>query len=317
MAEPVVSVCISTYNHERYIVRCLESVVSQLPPGQLEVLVGDDGSSDATRRLVSDFAALWPGTVVPVFNAHNLGPSGNLSSLVARATGRYIAHLDGDDYWLPGKLTAQLAALAATPDAPAVLANALVIADDGTPVGFFTDTQVARIDLDYLVAHGNFLCHGSLLYRAEHRAVVLETPVPYIDYMLLIRLVARGALAYLPAPYVAYRWASATSMRALMGALVGDNYWHALLQAAQQGVAPRALRGAVARFYERLLTKCIAQRRFDVAWSWAQRMRRECPVPVGAALLAGVLRVPLALLRHLRRGRASRRFRRASVFYPR
>lgn len=111
MASPIVSICIPTYNHERYIARCLESVVAQLPPGEIEILVGDDGSTDRTREIVATYAKTWRDIVRPVFNKNNIGPSGNLSNLIAIANGQYIAHLDGDDYWLPGKLIEQLTLL--------------------------------------------------------------------------------------------------------------------------------------------------------------------------------------------------------------
>ena len=317
MTNPLVSICISTYNHERYIARCLESVVAQLPPGEIEILVGDDGSTDRTREIVATYARTWQNIVMPVFNEKNLGPSGNLSNLIALAKGRYIAHLDGDDYWLPGKLVEQLTILDRNPLMPAVLCNALVISDDGNPLGFFTDYQNKEIGLDDLVERGNFLCHGSLLYRATYKAQLLEVPTPYIDYMLLIRLAMVGKMGYLCAPFVAYRWNSSTSMRAAMRGLVHENFWQALKYAAAGGVCRAAQQAAVARFFEQVLVANLMHGKIDVAWSWAQRLHKESPVPVTLALLLGVLRVPLSLWRYLRKRHDSRRFMRASVFYRR
>lgn len=317
MASPLVSICISTYNHERYIARCLESVVAQLPPGEIEILVGDDGSTDRTREIVATYAKTWQDIVMPVFNEKNLGPSGNLSNLIALTKGRYIAHLDGDDYWLPGKLVEQLVILDRNPLMPAVVCNALVISDDGNPLGFFTDYQNKEVGLNDLIGRGNFLCHGSLLYRDTYKAQLLEVPVPYIDYMLLIRLAMAGKIGYLRDPFVAYRWNSGTSMRTAMRGLVHENFWQALKYAAAAGVGRAAQQAAVARFFEQVLAANLMNGKIDAAWYWAQRLHKESSIPMARALLLGVLRVPLSLWRYLRKRRDSRRFTRSSVFYRR
>lgn len=317
MTSRLVSVCISTYNHERYIARCLESVVAQLPLGEIEVLVGDDGSNDATREIVTSFANTWQGVVRPIFNEKNLGPSGNLSNLISLSRGRYIAHLDGDDYWLPGKLFEQLAVLDANPLMPAVMCNALVISDEGRPLGFFTDHNSAVVGLDDLVGRGNFLCHGSLVYRTEFKAKLLQVPVPYIDYMLLTQLATMGNMGYIREPYVAYRWNSSTSMRAAMRGLVHESFWQALKFAAANGVGKSAQRAAISRFFEQLLVANLMHGEIETAWSWAQRLRKESTTPATWALLVGALRTPLSMWRYLRKRHDSRRFMGASVFYRR
>jgi glycosyltransferase involved in cell wall biosynthesis len=312
-----VSVCITTYNQAPYIARCIESAISQLPPGQLEILVGDDGSTDGSRELITELALCYPGIVKPLFTERNLGPSGNLRHLIGLAEGQFIAHLDGDDYWLPGKVRRQLAAFDSSPHASAVLTNALVVDKVGTPLGFFSSTRVKEIDSSYLVARGNFLCHSSLLYRREQRDEILAIPGKFIDYMILVRLAKSGPLAYVDEALVGYCWNAPTSMRAVLDPLVGDNYWTALIEGARSGASRAAFRGGAARFFERILAKCILQGRFGLAYGWVCRMRRESPCSVDAALFLGSLRVPLSLFRHLRREWACRGFRDSSVFYRR
>lgn len=317
MSEPSVSVCVVTYNQEQYIRRCLESVVSQLPPGEIEVLVGDDGSSDATRAIIREFVECYPNVVIPVFNEVTLGPSENYRKLISRARGAFVAHIDGDDFWLPGKLRAQLAILRSNTMASAVLTNALVVGNDGSEMGFFTDARRDSIDLNYLVEKGNYLCHSSLLYRAEHRGCILAIKGNFIDYMILVRLAGVGRLLYLDRAYVGYRWNASASMRATMTALVNEGYWQALQQASICGVSTAAFQGGVARFVERVLLQCLLQRRMDTAWEWVCRIRNQSNLPVLNGVLLGVLRVPLGILRHLRRRLRSRRFKSFSVFYRR
>src|SRR5437764_971025 len=119
LPRPIVSVCVTTYNHEAYIKDCLISVLSQEIDVPVEVLVGDDGSSDMTGRIVAEVMLSYPGNIQYFFHAENLGPSANYQFLINNATGSYIAHLDGDDHWLPGKLAAQLHLLALHPECSA------------------------------------------------------------------------------------------------------------------------------------------------------------------------------------------------------
>ncbi|MCE7951136.1 MAG: glycosyltransferase [Xanthomonadales bacterium PRO7] len=312
-----VSVCITTFNQKAYIARCLDSAVSQLPGKCLEVLVGDDGSDDGTRDIVKSYAARYPERIVPVFHEQNLGPSGNYRALIGRSRGRYVAHLDGDDYWLPGKLARQIEILEQSRANPAVVGNAFVIDSRGVPLGLFTSNTNEAIDLDFLLERGNFLCHGSLVYRAEFKERILTIPGNFVDYMILIRLAAVAPLAYVPEPLVVYLWNSPISMRATMTPLVGENYWEAMLEALRLGASPRAFRRCTVRFLERIASNSVAQLRMRPCVDWIARVRKESPVPVGAAVLTGLVRTPLALGRLLRRRIGGRLFPRICVFYPR
>lgn len=312
-----VTVCITTFNQAAYIARCLQSVVAQLPPGRMEILVGDDGSRDDTRTIVSAFAAAYPGIVVPVFHANQLGPSGNYRALVSAARGRYVAHLDGDDYWISGKIARQIEILERSPRAVAVVANALVVDADDKPLGFFTSDQRQSIALNHLLARGNFLCHGSLVYRAEYRHDILEIPGNFVDYRILLRLAAKGSLEYLPEPLVVYRWNSAGSMRTTMSGLVGVNYWEAMCEGKSLGASPAAFRQGAVRFLEKVFAACLLHGRVAEALEWMRRVRSQSPVTPNVILALALLRMPLALTRFVRRRCGARAFRRVSVLYRR
>ena len=316
-APPKVTVCVVTYNHARYIARCLGSVLAQLPQESLQILVGDDGSNDSTRGIIADFARLYPGVVIPHFNEKRLGPSGNYRSLITNATGKFIAHLDGDDYWMPGKLIRQIDILSGIENLSAVLANAYVVDANDRPLGLFTSNRNDRIDLNYLLAKGNFLCHGTLLYKSEFKHDILSIPEEFIDYRILIRLAARGDLAYLSEPLMVYRWNSLTSMRATMTSLVGRNYWDALIEGHRLGGSPTAFRTGASRFLEKTFALSLLRFQGKVARDWADKVRAESPTPPIALLAIAVARVPLALLRSAKRKVGTYLFRRISVLYPR
>ena len=105
--KPKVSVCVITYNQERYIEECLLSLVAQETNFDFEIIVGDDFSTDRTRAIVTDIAGRYPHLVRTNFQPSNTGGSRNNLEIHAQARGEYVAHMDGDDYALQGKLQEQ------------------------------------------------------------------------------------------------------------------------------------------------------------------------------------------------------------------
>jgi len=100
MSRPYVTALIDTFNHERFIERAVTSVLEQdFPPSEMEVLVVDDGSSDATPEILARFAPR-----VRLLRKPNGGQASAFNFAIPQARGEIIAFLDGDDWWAPGKL---------------------------------------------------------------------------------------------------------------------------------------------------------------------------------------------------------------------
>lgn len=106
-----VSVCVVTYNHEKYIAECLQSLVDQQCDFKFEIIVGEDCSTDNTRNIVDEFAEQYPDLIIKNYHDVNLGAVKNVVSTYKLAKGKYICHIDGDDYALPSKLQRQFAVL--------------------------------------------------------------------------------------------------------------------------------------------------------------------------------------------------------------
>lgn len=108
---PMVSVIIPCFNGEAYIAGALQSVLAQQWP-ELEIIVVDDGSTDGSAARV---AREFPGVVV--VRQQNQGVAAARNHGIRCARGEWLAFLDADDAWLPGKLQAQWQALVADPEA--------------------------------------------------------------------------------------------------------------------------------------------------------------------------------------------------------
>jgi glycosyltransferase involved in cell wall biosynthesis len=110
--KPILSVLIDTYNHEQYIEQAVVSAVEQdFPPEDFEILVVDDGSTDRTPDIVRKFAPR-----VRLLRKKNGGQASAFNAAYSELRGDIVSFLDGDDWWLPGKLAAVTAALGQNSD---------------------------------------------------------------------------------------------------------------------------------------------------------------------------------------------------------
>lgn len=107
--KPLLSVLIISYNHEQYIEQTLDSVISQKTTFPFEIVIGDDASPDKTRAICLKYAEKYPNLIRVMPKTKNLGVVPNYIRTLKACEGQYIAHLDGDDYWIdPLKLQKQV-----------------------------------------------------------------------------------------------------------------------------------------------------------------------------------------------------------------
>ena len=96
---PLVSVCVTTYNHERYIAQAIESVLGQRTTFAVEVVVGEDCSTDNTLAICRKYEEQYPDRVRVVASESNIGMHHNYRRTIEACRGKYIAMLDGDDWF--------------------------------------------------------------------------------------------------------------------------------------------------------------------------------------------------------------------------
>ena len=91
-----VSVIVPVYNVEKYLARCLDSLLGQTQP-DIEILVVNDGSTDTSGRIVDEYAQKYPDRI-RAFHMENEGVSAARNRGVAEAEGKYLTFVDSDDY---------------------------------------------------------------------------------------------------------------------------------------------------------------------------------------------------------------------------
>ncbi|MER2538982.1 MAG: glycosyltransferase [Azonexus sp.] len=172
MAAPKVSVVIASYNHDQYIEECLNSVLNQSFQ-DVEILVTDDGSTDTTQKILARFCD--PRLKVEFF-PENRGACIALNNCIRKASGEYIAVLNSDDLFLPGKLALQVGYLDAHPSIAATFGLPAFIDERGQ---LFSDTKhkdysAFQVEnqhhyswLRRFFDKGNCLCHPTAMIRRE------------------------------------------------------------------------------------------------------------------------------------------------------
>ena len=208
---PLVSVLVTTYQHAAYIAACLDGVLAQRTDFAVEVLVGEDESTDGTRAICQRYAERHPDRIrlflrerkdVMHIGGRATGRA-NLLHLLGEARGTFIALCEGDDVWTdPDKLARQVAALQADPQATGCFTNVLnKSAERSTP---YFEAGVTRVPpavvtvRDVVLLYGvptcSFLCRRSALFPLPQG--LWHSPVA--DSLLFPHVARNGHLLYLP-----------------------------------------------------------------------------------------------------------------------
>lgn len=109
MSESLVSVCLITYNHEKYIVGAIESVLMQKTNFKFQLVIADDCSTDGNVRILMDYKHRYPDIINLILQETNVGPARNWIDLLSYPKSKYIAYFEADDYWTdPYKLQKQI-----------------------------------------------------------------------------------------------------------------------------------------------------------------------------------------------------------------
>ncbi len=204
-ALPKLSVCIITYNHAGFIRTCVESVLDQEVDFPVEIIIADDCSTDGTKEIVDALAAERPHRIRVLSRSANLGPTQNFLSLHNAATGEYVAHLDGDDLTLPGKLSRQVAFLEANPRLAVCGHRMGVITEDGVITGGqFPRNLPEQVSVGKVIRCGMPFLHSSMMYRRSSRSLK-SANFEIFDWYILTDIMMSGGAGFIPLMLGLYR----------------------------------------------------------------------------------------------------------------
>ena len=133
--EYMVSVIMLTYNHEKFIREAIDSILMQKVDFKYEVLIGDDCSLDNTQKILYEYEERYPDIFKIIYRPKNIGATKNAYELLMNAKGKYIANLEGDDYWTdPYKLQKQVDFMESNPQYIATVHPCIVVNETGAVI---------------------------------------------------------------------------------------------------------------------------------------------------------------------------------------
>ena len=100
----IISVIVCTYNQESTLPRTLDAIISQKCEWQFEVIIGEDASTDNTRKICEEYVKRFPDVVYLMPAAPNKGVVENYADCIRKAKGKYVMECGGDDEWCPGRM---------------------------------------------------------------------------------------------------------------------------------------------------------------------------------------------------------------------
>lgn len=199
---PLVSAVMPAFNGAAYVGDAIRSALEQTHPN-VEVVVVDDGSTDETAAICRSF-----GERVRCVSQANDGTQGTgaRARAILLSRGDWIAPLDQDDRWDPGKLTRQLEAAAASPDAGVVFTGWRVIDADGRPTGETRPAGPAGWVYHQLLREDPY-CNSAGMIRRDviPRCGLPDSEVPAGDWDLWLRITRHFPVATVDEPLTDYR----------------------------------------------------------------------------------------------------------------
>lgn len=203
---PLVSIVIPTFNAAQFIRETMQSVLAQTYQ-RYEIIVVDDGSTDNTKDILTEFKSL-----ICLFQQENRGPSAARNAGIKAAKGEYICFLDADDLWPPEKLVVQLEFFESHPEIAFVSADHQDFSDDQVERPTFLEmkkktfgevlvTEVPLQDAFSKLIHENFISTPTVMMKKSSLDVTGlfdESLWSVEDRDLWLRVAASFNLACLP-----------------------------------------------------------------------------------------------------------------------
>ena len=221
-----VDVILVSYNQEKFIAQAMESIIMQQVDDYVDVnvLIADDCSSDATLEIIKTFEKQSPFPFLYLKNDKNLGISHNYQRAFAACDGDYIAILEGDDWWSSPNHIEQHIRFLCTHKECSMSMNTITFYAQETqkskpPYWGYGNYEVYYVDTKRQISEGNQL--GNLSACAFRTSCIKQLPdslysISIADWMLGVMLSQQGLIALLKESTSVYRtnanstWASLT-----------------------------------------------------------------------------------------------------------
>ena len=205
----LVSVCVITFNHEKYIEQAIKSILSQETNFPIELVIGDDCSIDNTSKIILKYKKKYPKKIVYLRRKKNLGMMKNFIDTLKHCRGKYIAMCEGDDCWIdPNKLQKQVDFLENNLEFSISTHNVFIKDEITGKQHEWLGKQHRRVStLKEILRYGSGGATCSLVIRSQAIKVLPAwfKSLPGGDWALQVLACKEGNLIYMLKPMAVYR----------------------------------------------------------------------------------------------------------------
>ena len=170
----LISVVIPSYNRADTVGQTIESILAQKVDADVEIVIGDDCSTDNAREVLLRYKEQHPDTIRLLFHAQNMGLGANWATCVKACKGKYICNCDNDDYWHnEHKLQIQLDYMESHPECNICITNHRT---HNRTTGEIKEVMV-YLDHEHIqdqMWHGGHFCNATIMYRADFMKAHLD-----------------------------------------------------------------------------------------------------------------------------------------------
>lgn len=242
--KPLLSIHCITYNHEKFIARALDGFLMQQTDFDFEIVVGEDCSTDGTRRILLDYKERYPEKIKLILHEKNVGMQTNGAMVGAACKGKYLAICEGDDYWTDSlKLQKQVDFLEANPDFAICFHRVRIKHEDGSQADEISNQNQKEVSTFEDLAAGNFIHTLSCVFRTNLFGALPDWfgGLSVGDYVVHLLNAQHGKIKFLPDIMAVYRvhsggvWSAQSEERRMLG-------MYEAVRLCRQHFAPRAQR---------------------------------------------------------------------------
>lgn len=212
----MVDVVVITYNQEKYISQAIESILEQKCDFDYHIIIGEDCSQDSTRQNCERFAELFPDKIILLRNESNYGLVKNYKNVFSHCNSKYIAILEGDDYWIdPLKLQKQVEILESNNSIGLVHTGSYTLFENGKMKKNHLSVSHTMLEgniYESLLVKKNTISPMTVMFRKELLDIYvdfdyyIENNFKTIDYSLWLTISQYSEVAYIDEQTSVYRF---------------------------------------------------------------------------------------------------------------
>ena len=211
--EYIVAVCMISFNHEKYISKAIDSILAQKVNFKYKIYISDDASCDKTPDIIKHYAILYPEIFNINLRKKNAGICINFIENMKNCNAKYIALLEGDDFWIDeNKLQKQYDFMEANTDVAFCYTNAYQFIDgdeDAREIMIKNKLDQNIFNFDFYIKNDSFIMPNQTLF---FRKISFPKPIPEwlyntfnLDWAINILMLEKEKAAYIDEITAMYR----------------------------------------------------------------------------------------------------------------